>query len=1427
MSDGYGQNIGSAHGRVDIDVDGAINNLDRLQTAANRSGDSSAKSFDKAGLASKALLGIGGAVLAGAALSVKTAANFEQAISNIGAVANASESQMDALRAKALQIGKDTAFSATEGALALEELIKAGVSVEDALGGAADGAVSLAAAAGTSLPQAATLISTALNQFGLSADQAVHVADLLAGAANASAADATGLGEALSYVGTSANALQIPIEDVTTALAILAQAGIEGSRAGTSLNSALGNLATPTTDGAKALDELNVSAYDAATGQLKDLPTLIDELNTATEGMTDEDKRKVLSRIFDEQGMRAIIPLLDSQSDAATKAGKSWADYYRSVNEPGAAAETAAKRLDNFNGSLEQLKGTIETVEITIGTLLLPSLRGIVDNLTAVGNAFLDLSPSTQKAIASIVAVTGVTAGLAGGAVFAYPHIVKLAQSFSALRTAMQTMVLANPGLLLAAAAIAAVAIAYKTNFGGFADLVHRVGAAFGRFFDDFATNVALFGRTQGKIQGFFNAIGVSLGAMLGFKGERFAALFKHFQRIGKVAAKLGTALKSIQTQFRRLSRIIQREGLGEGLDQLFGPIGQKLLANFGKVIASLPETVGAALRQIRTGFAPLDRAFYDAGRALGFFGGVIEDIFSGDLRGALDKGIKALASVGDLAFDIGKLVVSGTIKLGGALANVAGRLWEWVKGQLFGTHPGGTLGGTASQIATGHGIPGQVANEPINLGDFIVTAGLRLIGGITAAVGRLYDWVKGKLFGTTLTGTESQIATGHGVAPTGDPIQMVIDIAVQLGKLIRQGWTNLKAWVFGQLGLGGLQGSEGAVATGHGQEATTVDAAVALRVRLGQIDWDKATDWVGAANELQKRAGAAINKAIEDNLGSPEAGDDAEVAGEATGTAIITAFRHGVEKGLAADNGGEDGGKDRFGTGNNKFGFGNEDNKGLDHTVRQYLVGLNNSIDREMTAWLGEPSSIPGKIAGKISGFFSGAFDSVKASLFGKDHNVFGQTIHQKGFFESLFGSIGDALTADIDLAGPVKSLIDGAIGVIKSSLDHEWLKKLAGGDFLGAIKSLFGAGGDSNGETVPMPDFTEPFKSGPSQEDQDLFESSMGKDGIPLGGPAVPVEDPTTTVINDRNNQLKPAIATTETLNDDLRKALYERRRLLNAAPTGGGGGVKTAPSGPPHALNIQQAPESNTAKSEPLKAPDTSAVTRAMDAAGQAVVAGATQIIRVTQGLASPVAGAATTAVNGFNLALITGFLRSVQISITGAAAVRAAANPGDMSGPGFTAGQSLGLGIAAGMLSTFAIVGAAAAALVNHGIESARFAGEMRSPSKKAARLIGIPLGMGAVGGVEDTIPHMEKAAASLVAASMGAKKGRSVLGLKTGNRSVPAASGARTGGSNVTFVTYALDAASLASVLEGSDAGKYARETLGHMPTALASARGNR
>jgi len=214
---------------VGADVSSAEKALDSLGTKVGNAGSMIATAFTGAAVA-----GIAG-LAAGLGASVAAASDFEKSMSGIKAVSGATAAQMEDTSKLALQLGADTSFSAKEAADGIGELVKAGVSMSDIMGGAGKASLDLAAAGGIAVADAATLAAQAMNIFAIKGADMGHVADTIAGAANASAIDVNQFKFSLSAAGTVAATVGFSFDDLAQAIAVMGQNGLVGSDAGTSL----------------------------------------------------------------------------------------------------------------------------------------------------------------------------------------------------------------------------------------------------------------------------------------------------------------------------------------------------------------------------------------------------------------------------------------------------------------------------------------------------------------------------------------------------------------------------------------------------------------------------------------------------------------------------------------------------------------------------------------------------------------------------------------------------------------------------------------------------------------------------------------------------------------------------------------------------------------------------------------------------------------------------------------------------------------------------------------------------------------------------------------------------------------------------------------------------------------------------------------
>lgn len=294
--------------------------------------------------------------------AVKNYSDFTAQLSQIKAVTGLDAEAMDAVKEKALELGADTQFSSTEAAQGMTELLKAGVSVKDVLGDASQAALDLAAAGQLSLPEAAEIMSTAMNAFHM--DDATHAADVLVGAANASATGVQELKYSLSAVSAVAAGVGMSFDDTNTALAVFANNGLKGSDAGTSLKTMLMNLSPQTKQATEEMQRLGLlteegtSKFFDQAGHLRSLSDIAGLLQEHLSGLTDEEKMNALSTMFGSDAIRGGMIMLREGAKGVKDMNAAMKDI--------TAHETAKVAMDNLRGSLLRLKSAWENLTIKL-----------------------------------------------------------------------------------------------------------------------------------------------------------------------------------------------------------------------------------------------------------------------------------------------------------------------------------------------------------------------------------------------------------------------------------------------------------------------------------------------------------------------------------------------------------------------------------------------------------------------------------------------------------------------------------------------------------------------------------------------------------------------------------------------------------------------------------------------------------------------------------------------------------------------------------------------------------------------------------------------------------------------------------------------------------------------------------------------------
>ncbi|WP_214797678.1 phage tail tape measure protein [Exiguobacterium sp. s5] len=420
------------------EIDDITGNASRMGEGLTQAGQMMATGFGIAGAA----------IVGGLGIAVNTAMEFDAQMSRTGAIAGATSDQLGQLRDSALDLGASTSKSASEVAIAQEGLAALGFTVDDILG-AMPGVISAAEASGADMAQTADVMASAINIFGLEATEATRVADILAETANRSAADINDMGYALKYAGPVAANLGVSMEELSASIGIMTNAGLDGSSAGTALRAGLLSLLNPSNENSKIMESMGIQMTDN-NGKFIGLSGVVEQLGTSMEGMTDAQKTATLASLVGTEASSGFLALMAAGPAEIDK-------FTQSLEQSSGASATAATAMkDNLKGAFDEMMGSIETAQISIGSALAPALTYVAGVVGSLVDKFNALSPSMQSTIAIGAALTGVAfiliAGLGfllmavGGvvtAISALGGVAAIASTALAILTAPVTLVIA------------------------------------------------------------------------------------------------------------------------------------------------------------------------------------------------------------------------------------------------------------------------------------------------------------------------------------------------------------------------------------------------------------------------------------------------------------------------------------------------------------------------------------------------------------------------------------------------------------------------------------------------------------------------------------------------------------------------------------------------------------------------------------------------------------------------------------------------------------------------------------------------------------------------------------------------------------------------------------------------------------------------
>lgn len=432
---------------------------------------------------------------------------FGNAISQVGGYLDITGSKLSALSDLALEVGYSTQFSATEAAQAMAELAKGGMTEAEIAAGGLNATMQLAAAGQMDLASAAETTVTSMRAFGLEAENAIEIADALAGAANGSTAEVSDLSTAFSQVSAVAYNAGWSIQDTAGAIALLSDRGLQGEMAGTALKVMMQRLQSPTQAAASVMEQYGIQVRDS-NGQMKSATEITAELQSKLGTLGDAERDAALQTMFGTRASNAALILMQAGSDELER-------YISLASDSGAASEMAQRQMGQLGWAMEYLRGEAETAVVNLGNALTPTIVELAGSLEDLLGKFNSLTPAEQafigKTIALIAALPLLTASF--GAVLSVGGRIA-----SVLGTAGQAVSVFSGYTKSGSNAVTALGKALEfigTDANGASNAVGKIGTA-----------ISKVGSSATTASGGINAAAIALKALKGVGAvAMFAAL--------------------------------------------------------------------------------------------------------------------------------------------------------------------------------------------------------------------------------------------------------------------------------------------------------------------------------------------------------------------------------------------------------------------------------------------------------------------------------------------------------------------------------------------------------------------------------------------------------------------------------------------------------------------------------------------------------------------------------------------------------------------------------------------------------------------------------------------------------------------------------------------------------------------------------------
>ena len=216
------------------------------------------------------------------------------------------------------------------------------------------------------------VLTTVLNAYGMEAENAGHVSDVLFETIKRGKVTGEELAGSLGDVIPVASQLNVPIEEVGAAIAAMTKRGVSAGKATTQLNAIMAAFIKPSSDMKTAMAEANIESVESLFAT-RGLAGALEFLQEATGGSMEE--------------MGKLVPNQRAIRGALTLSGDAMEELVAITEQMTKASGTTNDAFDKQEITFETLSNTINKIAIRVGDVFLPMIYELVDGINTFVNS--------------------------------------------------------------------------------------------------------------------------------------------------------------------------------------------------------------------------------------------------------------------------------------------------------------------------------------------------------------------------------------------------------------------------------------------------------------------------------------------------------------------------------------------------------------------------------------------------------------------------------------------------------------------------------------------------------------------------------------------------------------------------------------------------------------------------------------------------------------------------------------------------------------------------------------------------------------------------------------------------------------------------------------------------------------------------------